>query len=421
MSRPPFPFTIGRSGAAAALAVVAVAGAVGLLHAQIEGPERGILPIASTGDFEVADVKVDVKGDNAWDARQKGWEQAQRLAWTRLYAKSHDGAKSSLPDSALNGMVSAIVVQEEEIGPKRYRATLGVVFDRARAGQILGLSGNVVRSAPLLVVPVMVDAGTAMVFEQQTEWQRAWARARLGDSTIDYVRPSGAGNDSLILTAGQIGRRNREWWRAILDQFGAADIVIPVVRLERSWPGGPVQASFVARYGPDNKYLGSFKLKVNNPDAVPKMLEQGVARIDRLYMRALAAGRLRPDTSLIIEEEVDEEDMEEIVEEIPIETGGFQNEDRATTSQPGATPDPVAATSAFTLQFATPDAAALNAGEANIRGIPGVQSANTTSLALGGTSVMQVRFAGDAAALRAALASRGWQVSGSGSVLNISR
>mgnify|MGYP006208173197 CR=1 FL=1 len=42
-----------------------------------------------------------------------------------------------------------------------------------------------------------------------------------------------------------------------------------------------------------------------------------------------------------------------------------------------------------------------------IRGIPGVKSVVTTSLALGGTSVMRVTYQGDPAALQSALSSRG--------------
>ena len=44
----------------------------GIVAAQIEGPKLGIAPIASAGDFEVTGVSVNVVGNNAFDARQKG-------------------------------------------------------------------------------------------------------------------------------------------------------------------------------------------------------------------------------------------------------------------------------------------------------------------------------------------------------------
>lgn len=288
----------------------------GIVVAQIEGPKRGIAPIASAGDFEVTGVSVNVVGDNAFEARKKGWEQAQRIAWAALWRKTHNEVGAGLSDSTLDGITAAIVVEQEQIGPRRYVAKLGVLFDRARAGQLLGVSGVARRSAPLMLLPVTYSAGAPTVFEQRTSWQRSWAKFRTADSTIDYVRPSGAGGESLLLNAGQPERRSRIWWRTILDQFGAADVIIPIARIERQWPGGPVIGRFSARYGPDNKFLGAFTLRTTSSAGIPAMMDQAVMRMDQLFQSALASGRLRADASLVLEPEVVEgEDLEGEVED----------------------------------------------------------------------------------------------------------
>ncbi|MBJ7389411.1 MAG: heavy-metal-associated domain-containing protein [Sphingomonadaceae bacterium] len=288
----------------------------GIVVAQIEGPKRGIAPIASAGDFEVTGVSVNVVGDNAFEARKKGWEQAQRIAWAALWRKTHNEAGAALSDSTLDGITAAIVVEREQIGPRRYVAKLGVLFDRARAGQLLGVSGVARRSAPLMLLPVTYSAGAPTVFEQRTSWQRSWAKFRTADSTIDYVRPSGAGGESLLLNAGQPERRSRIWWRTILDQFGAADVIIPIARIERQWPGGPVIGRFSARYGPDNKFLGAFTLRTSSNAGIPAMMDQAVLRMDQLFQSAFFSGRLRADASLVLEPEVVEgEDLEGEVED----------------------------------------------------------------------------------------------------------
>ena len=288
----------------------------GIVVAQIEGPKRGIAPIASAGDFEVTGVSVNVVGDNAFDARQKGWEQAQRVAWAALWRKTHNEVGASLSDSTLDGITAAIVVEQEQIGPRRYVAKLGVLFDRARAGQLLGVSGVTRRSAPLMLLPVTYSAGAPTVFEQRTSWQRSWAKFRTADSTIDYVRPSGAGGESLLLNAGQPERRSRIWWRTILDQFGSADVIIPIARIERQWPGGPVIGRFSARYGPDNRFLGAFTLRTTSEAGIPAMMDQAVLRMDQLFQSALNSGRLRADASLVLEPEVVEgEDLESEIED----------------------------------------------------------------------------------------------------------
>jgi hypothetical protein len=288
----------------------------GIVVAQIEGPKRGIAPIASAGDFEVTGVSVNVVGDNAFEARKKGWEQAQRIAWAALWRKTHNEAGAGLSDSTLDGITAAIVVEQEQIGPRRYVAKLGVLFDRARAGQLLGVSGVARRSAPLMLLPVTHSAGAPTVFEQRTSWQRSWAKFRTADSTIDYVRPSGAGGESLLLNAGQPERRSRIWWRTILDQFGAADVIIPIARIERQWPGGPVIGRFSARYGPDNRFLGAFTLRTTSEAGIPAMMDQAVLRMDQLFQSALNSGRLRADASLVLEPEVVEgEDLESEIED----------------------------------------------------------------------------------------------------------
>ena len=306
----------------------------GIVVAQIEGPKRGIAPIASAGDFEVTGVSVNVVGDNAVEARKKGWEQAQRIAWAALWRKTHNEVGAGLSDSTLDGITAAIVVEQEQIGPRRYVAKLGVLFDRARAGQLLGISGVARRSAPLMLLPVTYSAGAPTVFEQRTSWQRSWAKFRTADSTIDYVRPSGAGGESLLLNAGQPERRSRIWWRTILDQFGAADVIIPIARIERQWPGGPVIGRFSARYGPDNKFLGAFTLRTTSSAGIPAMMDQAVMRMDQLFQSALASGRLRADASLVLEPEVVEgEDLEgEVADASALDETGAPLQDSAVPS-----------------------------------------------------------------------------------------
>lgn len=386
---------------------------VGVVEGQIARGDRGITPINSSGDYLASGIKVDVTGDNADDAREKGWREAQRMGWAQLYRRIHGSDGPALSDSVLDGIVTAIVTEHEQIGPRRYVATLGVQFDRVRAGQILGVSGRTLRSPPLLVIPVYSIAGIPQVFEQRSAWQRAWAEYNTGQSAIDYVRTAGTGADTLLLNAGQTGRRGRVWWRVILDQYGAADVLMPVARIEYAYPGGPITGRFSARFGPDNKLISSFTMTGPSPAALPDMMEKAVARMDAIYTDALTAGILKTDAYLVLEKPVEVEDLPEDVtgegDEVPVETDA---------SVPVA---PTNGAQSFTVQYSSPDVESVTATERAVAGIAGVQSASTTSLALGGTSVMRVTFRGDINALRAALAARGFTVQEGGGQLRISR
>lgn len=408
-----------------ALCLSALVGGSAVVMAQIEAGDRGIAPINSSNDLVVSGIRVDVTADSADEARLKGWEEAQRLGWQQLFRQVNNSTGApSLSDSALNGIVSAIIVENEQIGPRRYIATLGIQFDRARAGQILGISGRIFRSPPFLVIPLTWEAGIAQSFEIRSAWQRAWAEFRTADSSIDYVRTAGTNSDLLLLTSGQVGRRDRNGWRSILDQYGASDVLIPSVRLERQYPGGPIIGLFAARYGPDNDLIGTFQLTARSPTDLRRMLDEGVRRIDALYIQALSTGILRTDPSLIIEAPVAPEEIERPAELTAPASDDDSPDVPAAVSDddtPDAPLDTAAPANSFSIQVETPDAGAVTSIEGALRGVSGVESAVANSVAIGGVSVLRVRFRGDSAALRAALSAAGYRVSGSGDTLRISR
>ncbi len=408
-----------------ALAVIGVFAllSVGLAIAlaQVTG-NRGIAPTASSSDIDVRGIEVDVKGDTGEEARQEAWKRAQRLAWEKVNGPS-------VSDSQLNAMVSAIVIERERIGPKRYIATLGVIFDRQRAGRYLGGQAQKRSSAPMLVMPVSISGGAYTVFEVRNPWQRAWAEYNPGTSRIDYVRPSGAGGDSLLLNYGQVSRRSRAWWRAVLDQYTAADVLVPMAKLEHQYPGGPIEGTFIARYGPDSTYLDGFSLTAENLRELPAMLSQAVERFDDIFEQALVDGKLRPDPTLRLGGSGQVDPALQRLIEIGRAIRAREAAAAAQAANPGAetatptdTPTPEAAVvNSFVVQFATPDAASFDAAIGAVRGAGGVRGTAVTSTAIGGTSVMRVSYGGDLSQLAAALRARGFTVREGANALAISR
>jgi hypothetical protein len=391
------------------------------LLAQVSG-ERGIAPTAASADIEVRGISVDVQGKSAEDARANGWREAQRKAWAKA-----GGPK--LSDSQLEGLVSAIVIERERLGPRRYIATLGVIFDRQRASGYLGGGAQAVRSAPLLLIPVMESGGAYTTFEQRNPWQRAWAEFNPGTSRINYVRLSGAGGDSLLVNFGQTSRRSRAWWRSTLDQYGATDVLMAFARIDHQFPGGPVSGTFTTRYGPDSRPLESFTLTAEGPEELSAMLAQAVERMDTAFALALADGKLRPDPTLRLGGggEIDPaiQRLIEIGRAIRARDAAAASSASATATLPAQTiTNPEASevpVRVITVQFATPDAGAFDSALGGVRGAAGVRAVGVTSTAIGGTSVMAVTFAGSLDELAAALEARGFAVRRGANALAISR
>lgn len=383
------------------LLLLAAAGLSGVLYAQLETTDRGILPIDSSGTLEITGIHVDVGGPDAQSARFAGWRIAQRQGFKALWAKMHKAPINqapNLPDGTLDQIVSSITVQREQIGPNRYIADLGVLFDRARSAEFLGVEGGQVqRSVPMLLIPVLVSGGTATTVELRNSWQRAWAQYRTSQSPIDYVRVSGLGADPMLVNAAQIVRPGRGWWRNIIDLYGAADILVAEVQLQRLYPGGPAKARFIARHGPDNQIVGGFTLTAPNSDAIPAMMAQGVQQMDQLYANALAAGALSRDPSL-------NQPPPPLLPELPVE-------------RPLARPTSTA--NAFQVQVSGPDVNVYNFAMAHLRTLPGLVSASPQQINPSGTSYVLVSYNGGIQQLAAALASRGWIVETSGTVVRI--
>jgi hypothetical protein len=170
--------------------------------------------------------------------------------------------------------------------------------------------------------------------------------------------------------------------------------------------------------------IGSFVLTAPNDEGLPTMLDAAVKRIDGLYTEALQRGLLRPDPSLRVQNQADPQ-LAAII------AAADQAEGQSTgagTLAPGAA-QPISASPAaaeakvslITVQFSSPDARAVDAAIAAVRGVPGVRGVATSSLAMGGTSVMRVSYAGSLDELRDALRSRGWSVTAGSNALSIRR
>jgi hypothetical protein len=385
------------------LLLLAVAGIGAAVYAQLESGDRGILPLDTTDTLNSPSVHVDVGAADAQTARLAGWRMAQRQAFRLLWAKMHNAPINqapNLPDTTLDQIVSSINVDHEEIGPNRYIADLSVEFDRDKAAAFFGIEGAQIteHSVPMLLIPVTVTGGTETSVEFRNAWQRAWAQFPIAQTPINYVRVSGMGADPMLVNAAQTARPGRGWWRALLDMYGAQDILVAEVQLQRVYPGGPARGRFIARHGPDNEVLGAFTLTAPNSEAIPAMMAQGALRIDAIFAQALADGRLSRDPSLNLPPPP--------VQELPEQA-------------PPPTAKPVNAVNAYQVQIIGNDVTVYNFAMAHLRTLAGVDSVTAQQINPTATSYVLVAYHGTIAQLAAALSARGWVVDFSGTVVRM--
>ncbi len=344
--------------------------------------------IGGSGGLIVGGVDVDVGGKSPVDARFNGWRQAQRLAWPALWARMSGQPANTAPglaDSALDSIVSAIEVEREQVGPTRYVARLAVVFDRARAATFLGRYAMLASSPPMLLLPVLQDAGVRQAHEPESPWLKAWARLRAGESPIDYIRIQATPGDVILLNAWQAERRHVVLWRGLVDRYQVADVLIPELILERSWLGGPTTGLLIVRFGPSGRELG--RVRLSNPVGdVDGLMDAAVRQADAIYIAALRSGNLLPDPSLLEELPAGE------IEDAGPEIGGQFGE---------------AMLGGIRLRVQTPDDATLQAFERDLRATAGVSGVRVASFAPGGESLIDLNATSPLSELRLALDARG--------------
>ncbi len=157
------------------------------------------------------------------------------------------------------------------------------------------------------------------------------------------------------------------------------------------------------------------------------MIDLGALRPAEYCAELVWQGLLTPDPSLMAGDWQIDAALAELAGKLraaeDAARGPAKTEDAASASTPQAAATATAAptVSSISVQFATPDAAAVDAALGAVRGAPGVRGAATSSIAIGGTSVMRVTLAGDINALASALRAQGWQVSVGAGALRISR
>ena len=352
-----------------------------------KAPDMASEPLEAAAGFTVAGIDVDVAAASSAQARDLAFRIAARRAWPQLWARLNGRPAAEAPklgDSVLDGIVAGIDIQAERFSATRYIGRLAVVFDRKRAAPLLGGSARVMQSAPMLLLPLLIDGGARIAYSSDQPWFAAWRRFPGGASSVDYVRVPAGPAEKLLLNGWQATRGDRDMWRALLTRYRSSDVLTASAQLIRSYPGGPVLGIFEARHGPDAKLLARVRLKVARANAIDQLLDEGVRRLDAVYVRALRGGLLKADDKLA-------QDL------LPVEA---------------AAPvlAPVEGQGGIEVTLVTPDATAWARTENALRQVPGISSVALSSLSLGGNSVVRIAHEGSIDLLIWQLDQRGWRL-----------
>lgn len=194
---------------------------------------------ATPSPFTVRDVAVDQTAANAGAAREAaildGQRQALRRLFERLVPRSDLAKAPRVPDARLTDLVENFEVQSERSSAVRYLATLTVRF---RAAAIRGLlrEANLAfaetYAKPMLVLPLLRQAGVVLLWDEPNPWRVAWANLPPTDGLVQLYYPRGDLSDIADISAEQAARGDEARVTAISSRYGASGALVALASIE---------------------------------------------------------------------------------------------------------------------------------------------------------------------------------------------
>lgn len=248
--------------------------------------------------FTVRDVPVDVTAASALEARDQGMREGQRKAFEALFERlTPDGARSRLPSldsTTIDSMVQSFQVQEERTSSVRYLGRLAVTFNANAVRRFMrdnAIPYTEVRSRPVLVLPVDQSQGAPLLWQAETAWRQAWADLPAQAGLVPVLVPYGEAPDVADIGAEQAMAGESEPLRRIGARYEAGEVAVAV--LTPTSAGG--MSATITLYGDDGSAPTSFTVTQEavaptddgrTDPTLAALVEKIVGRLDERWVAA---------------------------------------------------------------------------------------------------------------------------------------
>ncbi|MBL4721880.1 MAG: DUF2066 domain-containing protein [Alphaproteobacteria bacterium] len=212
--------------------------------------------------FRVDGVEINAQAGDELAAKSlgltKGKQAALRLLLQRLAAiRDYD----RLPDAntkTLNSLIRDFSLVGERFGGGRYLASLTVRFNPSQVRALLrkaGIPFAETQSRPILVLPVYQRHGADLLWDNPNPWFDAWRRAVEGNpqndqSLLPLILPRGDFSDLTVISAAQASSGVAQKLAAIMRKYDAAGVLIPVASPSATVTATTLKVS-IMRFGGD--------------------------------------------------------------------------------------------------------------------------------------------------------------------------
>ena len=206
--------------------------------------------------FEIQGITAEAAADNPSAARDAALATAQKSGLGQLLARLGGDAARSLADGlteeATTALVQDFAVESEKITAKNYNGVFTVRYrpDGVRAllaGRAVDFSE--VASSPLLILPIAVVSGRAILFEERTPWRAAWDDPSILNGLVPLIVPEGDLQDVTLISGAEALAGDSAKLDAIARKYQAGGVLIATVTTDGKTfdPASPINAQWQRR------------------------------------------------------------------------------------------------------------------------------------------------------------------------------
>ena len=186
--------------------------------------------------FSVSDVLVDETAASADEARTAALAKGEGLAWRllvdRLVLASDQERVLRVGNAQLTELVRSFAVEDERVSSKRYKANLTYRFNPDVVRRIIRQQNVPFAESAgpvLLVLPVIIEGGSATLWTEGDGWLQAWQNAPPGHGLIQFRAPFGDLSDLLAIDANDALSGNWNLMQPLAERYGADGALVAVI------------------------------------------------------------------------------------------------------------------------------------------------------------------------------------------------
>lgn len=216
-----------------------------------------LVPGAALADpYTVRGIAVDVRADDAVQARERAIEEAQvtglRQLLQRLTLPQYHDRLPGVDAAAAGRLVTAYEVERESMAATQYVGELAVTYDRVAVQNLVqGTGVPIVVDLPpsLLIVPALDDGGRLLVFDGAAGWRDAWAVEAERNTLLGITLPLADLGDLRSLGATALAAEPATALAAAAARYGTEAALLVVARPDDAQSPTRVTTAVAASHG----------------------------------------------------------------------------------------------------------------------------------------------------------------------------